>query len=239
MSARLLQGRDKTHTPLDDRESAYWVLLYVALHYLRHNLQPHELFQKLQTLFDYSTQVNGRMLGGNAKAQHLKHGDRFEEIQFDIPQLVDMFDELADSLRKPYLKIPSDELKAKYEALVKSEGEEGALMWDTAPGRYFTAEKNLEDEEWLVKTLRKHADLIPLPSQEAKTKYDYHYNLVTPNPSCGEGDILARHHQSHITTSRVDGLAGQLTSSKLDADDKPEDGVEKKRRKKATPKIPH
>lgn len=153
------------------------------------------------------------MLGGNAKAKHFKYTDRFENIKFDIPQLGDMFDELANSLCKPYLKTPSDEEKAEYEAIIKSASKEVAGMLETTvPGRYLAAAKNSADPQWLVKTLRKYADLIPLPSQEAKTGYDYHYNCIIHCPLRDEGHTLARPHQTYITSSRVAGLAGQLSS---------------------------
>ena len=52
MSAQILQNPSPvTHTLWDDMESAFWVLVYQAMRYLRHNLDRHHLYCSVQRLF--------------------------------------------------------------------------------------------------------------------------------------------------------------------------------------------
>ncbi|KAF8888689.1 hypothetical protein CPB85DRAFT_1334379, partial [Mucidula mucida] len=44
-----------THSVIDDKESAFWVLLYVALRYLKNNLSETQLYDTLSACFDASS----------------------------------------------------------------------------------------------------------------------------------------------------------------------------------------
>jgi hypothetical protein len=56
------------HTPWDDTESVFWVLLHVALRYLKHDYDPHPLFLLLQQLFDTrAVKKDGSVIGGYNK----------------------------------------------------------------------------------------------------------------------------------------------------------------------------
>ncbi|KAF9027320.1 hypothetical protein BDZ89DRAFT_1066995, partial [Hymenopellis radicata] len=74
--AYLLQGGNEkqsvVHTLDDDKESAFWVLVYVALRYLKHPLEPTELYLKLVQLFDTKALDKfGRQKGGDIKELEL------------------------------------------------------------------------------------------------------------------------------------------------------------------------
>ncbi|KAF9463864.1 hypothetical protein BDZ94DRAFT_1191989 [Collybia nuda] len=244
MSAHLLQGINHSHSALDDRESAYWVLLYMALRFLKNSLSPHHLSQTILQLFDKSFEENdGRMFGGTTKADHLEHNTRFRDIQFDIPQLVDMFNELANELSARYLSPPSESDLELHRLVIK--GEDPQLINVTPAGKYYAAHQYLSDKMWFIKTLRKHAEKIPLPSPQtspsngSKRTYDYHHNYTINNPARGRGVASERHYQSANSTSRLDGLAGGLrplsgTSLKRGVDDEPGDDGERKRMEKAS-----
>ncbi|KAF9463850.1 hypothetical protein BDZ94DRAFT_1257589 [Collybia nuda] len=237
MSALLLRGVNE----LDDRETAYWVLLYMALRFLKNNLSPHHLYQTVFGLFDQSIEGDdGRVFGGDMKASHLKHADRFEVFHFDIPQLVDMFNELANGLSARYLSPPSESDLELHRLVIK--GEDPQLINATPAGKYYAAHQYSSDKMWFMKTLRKHAEKIPLPSPQtspsngSKRTYDYYHNYTINNPARGRGVASERHYQSAIYSSRLDGLAGLLlpspmSSLKRGVDDESDDGGERKRMK--------
>ncbi|KAG7087865.1 hypothetical protein E1B28_013803 [Marasmius oreades] len=69
ISARilLLAGKDMVHTVIDDLESFFHVLCWVAVQYVEHALSDWQIKGHLQSVYDHATQINGIKLGGFGK----------------------------------------------------------------------------------------------------------------------------------------------------------------------------
>lgn len=167
MSGRLLGKGGGVHSTQDDRESAYWVLLYTGLRYLRHNLEAGPLRLMISNLFDSQVATKGGDVGGTEKTTHLGYSNRLDKLSFEVAHVNDMFNELANTLRTPYIPLPTSEEIELYERDLKHFGEAEALR--TTAGKYYAAVKNIADPAWFIATLRKYADRIPLRLDQ----YDY------------------------------------------------------------------
>ncbi|KAF9023041.1 hypothetical protein BDZ89DRAFT_990143 [Hymenopellis radicata] len=84
ISAHLAENPGADHTVLDDRESAFYVLVYVALRHLRHNMDPQDLSGLLRVFDDYVVQA-GRPDKGGASKKHALTGFRFAEVEYKVP----------------------------------------------------------------------------------------------------------------------------------------------------------
>ena len=105
ISARLLQSPEPLeHKLRDDIESAFWVLVYEALLYLKHSMDPVILSEQIQLIFSkHSRLKDGSVIGGreklnlllscsqNRSAQRLT---RFEKLGFNtfLDKLGNVFD---------------------------------------------------------------------------------------------------------------------------------------------------
>jgi len=79
MSARLLQDPRKSHEVQDDLESFFYVVLFNALRYTRHNLtasDPGSFMRKMQWLFEDRVEGDGRAVGGSYKLSLIRTGGK-------------------------------------------------------------------------------------------------------------------------------------------------------------------
>lgn len=189
---------------MGDRESAYWVLLYVAMRYLKNKIHPSTPSKSLQILF-YERYVddNGVEKGGWDKT-NLPLRDYRDHFPFNILELANMFNELADGLSAPYLEYPREITLRAYQLVLAKLGEDAART-GILNGGYLNAQEILADPCWFMNTLRKHAVLIPLLSRPSFGDTDLQrmstvYDLREPS----------KNYQGRITSSWVRGLAGEL-----------------------------
>lgn len=152
-----------------------------------------------------------------------------------------MFDELANGLSHRYQTPPSSAERDRYKKYVEAMGEEIALD-ATYAGTYHTIETQTANPSWFVTTLRKYAELIPIPPaphpETGKDHYDYYPNDICVNPWESYYDERRRHRaviRIACLRERVNGLAGMLSPRahclKRGASEEPESENKLKRRK--------
>ncbi|RPD54644.1 hypothetical protein L227DRAFT_555970 [Lentinus tigrinus ALCF2SS1-6] len=82
MSSKLLTESDPRHNLQDDMESLVYVILYVALHHLPHNLGSDQLAQFIREFFDASYQWGSRLMGGGAKQANIGNRVMTKRVKF-------------------------------------------------------------------------------------------------------------------------------------------------------------
>lgn len=232
MSARLLSPSGAFHSTQDDREASYWVILFLALRFLEHNLVGGQLIKRVEGLFDALSRTPSGDVGGVSKAGHLSNPDRFmgfEPLQFSVPHLNDMFNELADGISGPYLKAPSSKDLAIHKAISEQFGLDSELADATAAGQYYTAQKRVVDAAWFIKTLRKYADRIPLPLASPNTgdkQYDFNHNsLIDPSLAPRK----AKHQMHRALSANAQKFPGHTSGRGTKRPSKTEQRTESKR----------
>ena len=114
ISARLLQSPDPlVHTLRDDMESAFWVLVYQALLYLKHSMDPSVLRKRIQLIFSDSTRIqDGSVVGGHEKLNlllNLSHNLSAQRLtQFDVPGVNTVLNELGKIFAGHYYSQPNE-----------------------------------------------------------------------------------------------------------------------------------
>ncbi|KAF9017567.1 hypothetical protein BDZ89DRAFT_1022100 [Hymenopellis radicata] len=183
VSVHLLMGRGTghddagkqtvTHSVIDDRESAFWVLLYVALRYLKQNLSKTQLYDLLNSCFDASSlDSHHRDMGASNMTKlsvlNLWANAPRRGVIFEIQELNDLLHELAKSLAFRYVDAEetSPRHQRVYESLLKVFGPDSDEVQTNGYFKYLTAKNNMEhDSSWFHETLRAHATKIPLPTK--------------------------------------------------------------------------
>jgi hypothetical protein len=118
------------HTPWDDMESAFWVLVYLALMFLQHNYKPRALHQTRQRLFDNTVrETDGSVTGGHEKRLVVMaciHGyTRFTLPLFGVPGLNKALEDFGRVFEFRYLEEPVlDEPESEEPVLDEPESEE-------------------------------------------------------------------------------------------------------------------
>ena len=116
ISTRLLADPGSKHTITDDLESHYFVLMWTALHWVKHN-QPDYPSIDIENIFDQQRPLsNGIIMGGTGKI--VMYGDRkslLREVEFTCKPFNDLFwdlwtlfGEYLDQRRKAARKRSSD-----------------------------------------------------------------------------------------------------------------------------------
>ncbi|KAG7087838.1 hypothetical protein E1B28_013776 [Marasmius oreades] len=84
ISARilLLTGQDMLHTVADDLESFFHVLCWVAIQYVEHDLSDRKIIDFVRSVYDHSTQENGRDTGGKNKQDAILLKNFSESVKF-------------------------------------------------------------------------------------------------------------------------------------------------------------
>jgi len=157
MSAKLLSEPHSNQGIEDDRESAFYVLLYLGLLYTKHN----QISQKLDTyleIFDYTTVANNVAEGGDLKSNFLVTHSRADALNFDCHPMNDLIKDFRNTFSVRYEEPPSVAVLSNYEDLKRNpNGFAQALLYH--PAALHEARQNLLKERgWLVKTIVKYLD---------------------------------------------------------------------------------
>ena len=131
MSTRLLTSPGSRHTIADDLESHYFVLMWTALHWVKHS-RPGNLFIDMEYIFDHQRPLaDGIVKGGAGKAAMYDSKD--SELR-DVEFACEPFNELFWDLWMLF----SEYLEQRRKALRKR---------DPGPGEYLRQESNVECSE--------------------------------------------------------------------------------------------
>ena len=131
MSTKLLTSPESRHTISDDLESHYFVLMWTALHWVKHN-RPGDPFIDMKHIFDQQwSSANGIVEGGAGKV--LMYGSR-GSLLCDVEFACEPFNELFWDLWVLF----SEYLEQRRKALRKR---------DPGPGEYLRQESNVECPE--------------------------------------------------------------------------------------------
>ncbi|KAI0073661.1 hypothetical protein K474DRAFT_1649280 [Panus rudis PR-1116 ss-1] len=93
ISIALLDSPDKPHAVHDDLESAFWVLLYVSLHYVKHAVEKFnwQVFDEVK----YHEDVNDEHDRGGAEKATFLRKKNFKTLQWECAPLTNLIHELA------------------------------------------------------------------------------------------------------------------------------------------------
>jgi len=131
MSTRLLTRLESRHTITDDLESHYFVLMWTALHWIKHN-RPGDPSIGMEHIFDHQWPLaNGIVKGGAGKVE--MYGSRDSQL-CDVEFACEPFNELFWDLWMLF----SEYLEQRREASRKR---------DLGPGEYSRQESNVERSE--------------------------------------------------------------------------------------------
>ncbi|KAF8899832.1 hypothetical protein CPB85DRAFT_1327039 [Mucidula mucida] len=183
LNGRLPHGGDTgkqsiTHSLVDNRESAFWVLLYIALLHLKHKSPPTDLHNKLIKWFDFNTVDDyHRDTGGDEKLNCLRGWADYvcTPVDFGISGLNALFTELAQVFMYRYRGFEDSDpkveaLKASYLWTVAEDGPDSVHVRTTPYGQYVLGGQHMESASWLYDTLRQYATDMPTPVQPAAVK---------------------------------------------------------------------
>jgi len=156
MSAKLLSEPHSNQGIEDDRESAFYVLLYLGLLYTKHN----QISQKLDTyleIFDYTTVANDVAEGGDLKKAFLVTQGRADALNFDCHPMNNLFRDLRNTFSVRYEELPSEAAFARYESMKLKPDFVDALV-DHPAALHETRQNSLQERGWLVNTIVKYLD---------------------------------------------------------------------------------
>ncbi|KAK0494104.1 hypothetical protein EDD18DRAFT_382409 [Armillaria luteobubalina] len=105
VSAYLLENPTAEHTFVDDRESALYVLIWVALRHLPHSLFAGNLKAKLDIFDKYVVNTGQRDVGGGYKRDALMANTFSSAIGLKVPGLKNCFAILCDTFAARYVEI--------------------------------------------------------------------------------------------------------------------------------------
>jgi hypothetical protein len=157
MSAKLLSEPHLNQGIEDDRESAFYVLLYLALLYTQHN----QILQELESymeIFDYVTIGHDNVAkGGALKRDFLLSSSRADALNFDCHPMNDLVKDLRNTFSVRYEPPPSEAVLARYENM-KFRPEFADALVDNPAALYEARQNLLRERGWLVKTISKYLD---------------------------------------------------------------------------------
>ncbi|KAK0215093.1 hypothetical protein IW262DRAFT_1278074 [Armillaria fumosa] len=203
MSAYLLDSCRTIHTLADDRESALWVLLYVALRHTRHSLSPTALHHRIKLWFqDAVVEVRGDT-GGAGKRAVLHDGSVLPS--FSVKGLNPMLKELVEVFAVRYQPEPSPQDVAAYDEIKASLPH---LIETTSKWKYRTKLEKLSNPAWFCRTLREHAKSMEVPEKG--------YGWCT-NSCHGADESLGTSRKrtsttSHADTKKLRGIGAEMRS---------------------------
>ena len=93
MSTRLLTRLEPRHTIADDLESHYFVLMWTALHWVKHNRSGCHPCIDMEYIFNYQRQLaNGTVKGGAGKVEmYESRGSELHEVEFACEPFNELF----------------------------------------------------------------------------------------------------------------------------------------------------
>jgi hypothetical protein len=166
MSAALLSEPESNQGIEDDRESAFYVLLYLGLLYTKHNQVLRKLGSYVE-IFDYTTVSNNVAEGGGLKRDFLVTRNRADALEFDCPPMNRLIKELRTTFSVRYVEPPSEDAFARYETMKLNPEVFGDALVDHPAAVHGAHKKDLRNREWFVKTIEKYLDDQDWPSDDA------------------------------------------------------------------------
>jgi hypothetical protein len=150
MSAKLLSDTRLKQGIEDDRESAFYVLLYLGLLYTKNN----QIYQELESymeIFDYVTfGHNSVAKGGALKRDFLATQGRADALDFDCKPMNDLLKDLRSTSSVRYEPSLSEVLAGLFDIQPN--------VADTLAALHDGRQSILRERGWLVKTILKHLD---------------------------------------------------------------------------------
>ncbi|KAK0222907.1 hypothetical protein EDD85DRAFT_778756 [Armillaria nabsnona] len=152
VSAHLLDNPNAEHSVIDDRESALYVLVWVALRNLRHSLPP-ELLKDTLSIFDrYVALPLQREVGGRHKRSALIANTFSTNIGLKVPGMQNCLTTLCDTFAARYVEIVENRFKSPKLIDYQRAAQQESLG-------------HLEEPSWLYETLRAFAQEIAAPPE--------------------------------------------------------------------------
>jgi len=129
MSTRLLTRLESRHTITDDLESHYFVLMWTALHWVKHNRSGCHPCVDMEYIFDYQRQLaNGTVKGGAGKVEmYRSRGSELHEVEFACEPFNKLFWDMWTLFAGYFLK--------RWDA---------SLEEDSGPGKYLYRSQTLK-----------------------------------------------------------------------------------------------
>jgi len=155
MSAALLSEPHLNQAIEDDRESAFYVLLYIGLLYTKHNQVSQKLGSYME-IFDYTTIVNNVAEGGRLKTNFLVTDKEAKALTFQCPPMNNLIKELRATFAIRYVEPPSEEAFARYESMKRNPNVFADVLVDHPAALYEVHKRKLQERGWLVETLERY-----------------------------------------------------------------------------------
>jgi hypothetical protein len=162
MSAALLSEPHLNQAIEDDRESAFYVLLYLGLLYTKHNQVQQDL-ESYMEIFDYTTIVNNVAKGGRLKTNFLVTDKEAKALTFQCPPMNDLIKELRATFAIRYVEPPSEGAFARYETMKRNPGVFADALLDHPAALYEGHKRKLQERGWLVETMEKYLNDLEWP----------------------------------------------------------------------------
>ncbi|KAK0183660.1 hypothetical protein F5146DRAFT_1127193 [Armillaria mellea] len=152
ISAHLLDNPNTEHSVIDNRESALYVLVWVALRNLRHSL-PLELLKDMLSIFDkYVALPLQREVGGRHKRSALIAKTFSTNVRLKVPGIQNCLTTLCDTFAARYVEIIENHFVSPKLIEYQCAAQQDSLG-------------HLEEPSWLYETLRAFAGEIVAPSE--------------------------------------------------------------------------
>jgi hypothetical protein len=191
-------------------ESAFWVLLYEVLLYLKHTMDPFVLYEQIQLIFSKNTRLqDGSVVGGREKLNVLRACSVDESdwvVNLEKPGVNEFLNEVGKVFHRRYRKVkdlrfnlddPDDPWFRNHLRDAASKMEPHCI---TPTGlKSPTNDSNPPDDpkEWE-------------PASVNDSKIDYYLMPLAGNPE--NSTNVQRRQESEITSGRIHGLDGSLLS---------------------------
>ena len=212
ISANILQSPvPVAHTLADDMESAFWVLLYEVLLYLKHPTDPLVLRKRMQLIFSDNTRlVTGSVVGGYEKLNVLTQCTMDNSdwiVNLDKPGVNELLNELGKVFHRRYRKVSDlrfnlDDLGGPWfrnhlrDAARKMEPHCLTPTGLKSPTNDSTPPN--DPKEWE-------------PASVNDSKIDYYLMPLAGNPE--NSTNVQKHQESEISSGRIHGLDGSQVLS--------------------------
>lgn len=179
MSSRLLKKRNAFRDYCDDRESALWVLLWVALQYTttHHGGRPfsesgRDLSARMTMFNEIDACLDGGVSGGGHKTYFLLGYFRKGTMSTDHPVMDSLVDTLTATFDIRYTIKPTAEDIETLEN-VRTDMPEGPrkerVIQTLHVIRYQQRMDKLQSEGWLVNTIREHLAMLGSSTEDDKS----------------------------------------------------------------------
>jgi hypothetical protein len=172
----MLLESNKLHQLQDDLESMLWVLLWMCLKFVNHNLSP-PVLQRFLDIFD-ETKPSRNGTGGTSKRSSLLGSEFQGEVKFTSPPLNTLFERLLPVFASRYARRPLDDdlddAKAVYLELGGEEGASKDKRFRYDPFSFYLRNSRLENSRWIIKIMRALLDSANWPVNDIVKAKEYH-----------------------------------------------------------------